>query len=76
MNEEEDSFPNFHFLAELVSKGIISQKTMDKVKIGTSVIERKYKLKESQYNNHEKIEYQPYFYPFYFSKKTQNFFII
>ena len=55
MNEEEDSFPNFHFLAELVSKGIISQKTMDKVKIGTSVIERKYKLKESQYNNQEKI---------------------
>ena len=53
MDEEENSFPNFHFLEQLVSKGIINQKTMDKVKIGTSVIERKYKLKESQYINHE-----------------------
>ena len=53
MDEEENSFPNFHFLEQLVSKGIINHKTMDKVKIGTSVIERKYKLKESQYINHE-----------------------
>jgi len=53
MDEEENSFPNFHFLEQLVSKGIINQKTMDKVKIGTSVIERKYKLKETQYINHE-----------------------
>ena len=53
MNEEEENLPNFHFLAELVKKGIISQKTMDKVKIGTSVIERKYNLKEKQFHNHE-----------------------
>ena len=55
MDEEENSFPNFHFLAELVKKGIISPKTMDKVKIGTSVIERKYKNKESQYIKHENV---------------------
>ena len=55
MDEGENSFPNFHFLAELVKKGIISQKTMDKVKIGTSVIERKYKNKESQYTKHENL---------------------
>ena len=35
MNEKENSFPNFHFLEELVIKGVISSKTMDKVKIGT-----------------------------------------
>ena len=55
MDEEENSFPNFHFLEELVSKGIINHKTMDKVKLGTSVIERKYKLKETQYINHENL---------------------
>ncbi len=55
MDEEENSFPNFHFLAELVKKGIISPKTMDKVKIGISVIERKYKNKESQYIKHENV---------------------
>ncbi len=51
MNEEDNNFPNFHFLVELVNKGIISPKTMDKVKIGTSVIEQKYKSKESKYIN-------------------------
>ena len=55
MNEEGQSFPNFHFLEELVNKGRISLKTIDKVKIGTSVIERKYKKKESQYFNYENI---------------------
>ena len=55
MNEEENNFPNFHFLVELVNKGIISSKTMDKVKIGTSVIEQKYKNKESKYINHENL---------------------
>ena len=55
MNEEEQSFPNFHFLEELVTKGIISQKIRDKVKIGTSVIEKKYIQKETQYNNSENI---------------------
>ena len=55
MNEEENSFPNFHFLSELVKKGIISLKTMDKVKIGTSVLERKYKIKETQFINHENL---------------------
>ena len=55
MDEEENSFPNFHFLEQLVSKGVINHKTMDKVKLGTSVIERKYKLKETQYINHENL---------------------
>ena len=55
MDEEDNNFPNFHFLVELVNKGIISPKTMDKVKIGTSVIEQKYKSKESKYINHENL---------------------
>ena len=45
MDEKDNNFPNFHLLVELVNKGIISPKTMDKVKIGTSVIEQKYKNK-------------------------------
>ena len=55
MNENENSFPNFHFLEELVIKGVINSKTMDKVKIGTSVLEKKYKKKETQYIDHENI---------------------
>jgi len=55
MDEEDNNFPNFHFLVELVNKGIISPKTMDKVKISTSVIEQKYKNKESKYINHENL---------------------
>ena len=55
MNENENSFPNFHFLEELVIKGVINSKTMDKVKIGTSVLEKKYKKKETQYTDHENI---------------------
>ena len=55
MNEKENSFPNFHFLEELVIKGVISSKTMDKVKIGTSVIEKKYKRKETKYNDNENL---------------------
>ena len=55
MNKDGQSFPNFHFLEELVTKGLISNKTMDKVKIGTSVLEKKYIQKETQYNNSEKI---------------------
>ena len=55
MNENENSFPNFHFLEELVIIGVINSKTMDKVKIGTSVLEKKYKKKETQYTDHENI---------------------
>ena len=55
MNEDENSFPNFHFLEELVIKGVINCKTMDKVKIGTSVLEKKYKKKETKYFDHEKL---------------------
>ena len=55
MNENENSFPNFHFLEELDIKGVINSKTMDKVKIGTSVLEKKYKKKETQYIDHENI---------------------
>ena len=55
MNEDENSFPNFHFLEELVIKGVINCKTMDKVKIGTSVLEKKYKKKETKYFDHENL---------------------
>ena len=55
MNEDENSFPNFHFLEELVIKGVINSKTMDKVKIGTSVLEKKYIKKETQYIAHENL---------------------
>ena len=55
MNEKGNSFPNFHLLEELVKKGLISYKTMDKVKIGTSVLERKYLSKESVYNKHQNL---------------------
>ena len=55
MNEKENSFPNFHFLEELVIKGVINCKTMDKVKIGTSVLEKKYKKKETKYFDHENL---------------------
>ena len=55
MNEDQNSFPNFHFLEELVIKGVINSKTMDKVKIGTSVLEKKYKKKETKYIEHENL---------------------
>ena len=42
-------------LEELVKKGIIKQTTSDKVRLGASIIEKKYFEKENQYFKHEKI---------------------
>ena len=46
---------NSYSLEELVKKGIIRQSTYDKVKIGTSIIEKKYFEKETQFEKNEKI---------------------
>ena len=43
-------------LEELVKKGTISQKIYDKVKLGTSIIEKKYYEKENQFAKYEKID--------------------
>ena len=42
-------------LDDLVKNGSITQTTYDKVKLGTSIIEKKYYEKENQYFKHEKI---------------------
>ena len=47
---------NKYTLEELVKKGTISQKIYDKVKLGTSIIEKKYYEKENQFSKYEKLE--------------------
>ena len=51
LNERNDLYS----LEELVKKGYINQKTCDKIKLGRSIIEKKYFNKEKQYIINEKI---------------------
>ena len=52
----DDNNSNYLYsLEDLVKKGIINQTTCDKVKLGASIIEKKYFEKENQYFKHEKL---------------------
>ena len=51
----DDNNSNYISLEDLQEKGLISKTTCDKVKLGTSIIEKKYLEKENQYIKHEKI---------------------
>ena len=51
----DENNSNFLPVEELLKKGLISKTTCDKVKLGTSIIEKKYLEKENQYIKHEKI---------------------
>ena len=52
---DDNNLNNLCSLEELVKKGLISQSTSDKVKLGASIIEKKYFEKENQYFKHEKL---------------------
>ena len=54
-NSDNDNSNYLFSLEELVKKGIIKQTTRDKVRLGASIIEKKYFEKENQYLKHEKI---------------------
>ena len=54
-NSDNDNSNYIFSLEELVKKGIIKQTTRDKVRLGASIIEKKYFEKENQYLKHEKI---------------------
>ena len=51
----DDNNSNYISLEDLQEKGLISKTTCDKVKLGTSIIEKKYLEKENQYIKYEKI---------------------
>ena len=56
--EESSDDNNSNYLCsleDLVKKGLINQTTCDKVKLGSSIIEKKYLEKEKQYFKHEKL---------------------
>ena len=55
MEESSEDNNNLCSLDELVKKGTISQSICDKVKLGSSIIEKKYYDKENQYQKNEKI---------------------
>ena len=55
MEDSTEDNNNYCSLDELVKKGTISQSIYDKVKLGSSIIEKKYYEKESQYQKNEKI---------------------
>ena len=55
MEERIEDKYNSLSLEELVKIGIISQNTCDKVKLGSSIIEKKYFEKENQHQKNENI---------------------
>jgi serine/threonine kinase 38 len=55
MEESSENNNNLSSLDELVKKGTISQSICDKVKLGSSIIEKKYYDKENQHQKYEKI---------------------
>ena len=55
VNSNDNNTKSLYSLEELVKLGRINKSTYDKVKLGSSIIEKKYLEKETQYSKNEKI---------------------